>query len=181
MNKYYSILYHINKLGYLTQRALAKACSMSVGNINASLKELVREEYLIEKDKVYGLTEKGRRFLEDSLENKQIEKLKLDSGEKGTPVKTAVILAAGINLCFTKPIGLLTIDGLPVIELIMRNLSLHGIENYYIVAGYQKDEYRNYFKNRRNVHLVVNDRYKWTGTMASLSTVKEFIKEDFLL
>ena len=61
MNKYYSILYHINKLGYLTQRALAKACSMSVGNINASLKELVREEYLIEKDKVYGLTEKGRR------------------------------------------------------------------------------------------------------------------------
>ncbi len=181
MNKYYSILYHINKLGYLTQRALAKACSMSVGNINASLKELVREEYLIEKDKVYGLTEKGRRFLEDSLENKQIEKLKLDSGEKGTPVKTAVILAAGINLCFTKPIGLLTIDGLPVIELIMRNLSLHGIENYYIVAGYQKDEYRNYFKNRRNVHLVVNDRYKWTGTMASLGTVKEFIKEDFLL
>ncbi len=115
------------------------------------------------------------------LENKQVERLILDSGENSSFVKSAVILAAGINLCFTKPIGLLTIDGLPVIELIMRNLSLHGIENYYIVAGYQKDEYRNYFKNRRNVHLVVNDRYKWTGTMASLGTVKDFIKEDFLL
>lgn len=181
MYKYYSILYHINKFGYLNQRALAKSCGMSVGNINASIKELVKVGYLIEHDKSYGLTEKGRDFLENSLESKRIEKLLLNTAEKTVPVKCAVILAAGINLCFTKPIGLLTIDGIPIIEFILRTLAMNGVEQYYIVIGYQKEEYIRYFKNRRNVCLIENNRYKWTGTMASLSMVKEVVQEDFLL
>lgn len=181
MYKYYSILYHINKTGYINQRALAKACGMSVGNINASLKELVKVGYLTEEEKNYVLTEEGRDFLENSLENKRVEKLLLDTGEKQGAVRSAVILAAGNNLCFTKPIGLLTIEGVPIIELILRNLSMNGIERYYIVIGYQKEEYIKYFKKHRNVYLIENDRYKWTGTMASLSLVKEAIKEDFLL
>lgn len=183
MDKYYSILYYMNKNEYVNQRVLAKACGMSVGNINASLKELCKMGYLQVKGKGYDLTEKGQRYLENVLENKRIEKLSLETKEDkaGCPVKCAVILAAGMNLCFSKPIGLLTIDGVPVIELILRSLSQNGIDKYFIVVGYQKEEYETYFRNRKNVHLITNDRYKWTGTMASLSTVKDFIMEDFLL
>ena len=43
-----------------------------------------------------------------------------------------------------------------------------------------EEQYRSYFE-KRNVTLISNPRYKWTGTMESLSLAAEFVEEDFLL
>lgn len=186
MEKYYKLLFYINKEGFHSQRRLAKAANMSVGSINSILKEMEKAGLLekIEQEKtVYKLTKKGQNYLEDMLENKKDEKLSFNckESEDVQKIHTAVILAAGMETEFSKPVGLLTIGDIPIIELMIRNLSQEGIEKFYIVVGYKRQEYQNYFGSRYNIQLIENDRYKWTGTMASLVCVKELAEEDFLL
>ncbi|MGI6094888.1 MAG: phosphotransferase [Lachnospiraceae bacterium] len=185
MDKYYRILYCINKDGFQNQRQLAAKVQMSVGSVNSALKTLEKKEYLV-KDNMgngYFLTQQGQDYLEEILESKREEKLSLEGKERAEDAKvhTAVILAAGSHPSFEQPIGLLPVNGVAVIEWLIRMLSQNGIETIYVVIGYKKELYQEYFKGRSNIVLVENNRYKWTGTMASLSVAAAYIKEDFLL
>lgn len=182
MNKYYKILYHMNKYGFKNQRELARETGLSLGLINTLLKEMVEQGYLdlMEqgRKRSYEITGSGRGYLETALEQSQDEKLSLDD-KKGS-VKQAVILAAGQNKNFDIPVGLLKIEEIPLIEHMIRCLVQFGISEICVVIGSQKEYYESYFQNR-NVTLVENDRFKWTGTMASLACANEFITGDFLL
>lgn len=185
MEKYYKVLYYINRDGFQNQRDLAIKTKMSVGSINALLKNLESDGYLLkvrEPKRTFLLTEAGHSYLEAALEMKQEEKLSLENKEKITlRVRKAVILAAGVNPCFELPVGMLPVSGLPLIEWMIRSLTQNGIEQIYIVVGYQKEVFEEYFKNRSNIVLIENERYKWTGTMASLAKVGRAVQGDFLL
>lgn len=182
MNKYYRILYYINRHGFTSQRSLAEAADLSLGLVNALLKEMTEKKYLEKQTRGrksdYLLTKTGREYLERALIQSQDEKLSLNYGTE--TIRTAVILAAGANEHFDRPVGLLTIGELPLVEHCIRYLGQQGVERICVVAGSQKEQYEAYFLNR-NVTLAENPRYKWTGTMASLAQAANFIKEDFLL
>ena len=60
-------------------------------------------------------------------------------------------------------------------------LTENGIEKVVIVTGYKSEFYEEYAKNYNNIVLVKNEKYKWSGTMMSLSMAKDVIDDDFLL
>lgn len=182
MSKYYKILYYINQNGIKSQRELAAGTDLSLGHVNTLMKEMVEQGYLDQtksgSKKSYEMTEVGKNYLENCVEQTQEEKLFLNNDR--VDVDTAVILAAGANKNFDCPVGLLPIDGIAVIDHCIRMLGEYGVTKIYVVVGSQKDAYRKHFENR-DVTLVENNRYKWSGTMASLAAVKNYIESDFLL
>ena len=95
-------------------------------------------------------------------------------------IKQAVILGAGERKCFETPVGFLEIQDSTVIERLITLLNANGIENITIVTGYKKEYYEK-LALKKNLNLVFNEKYKWTGTMHSLALAEEFIKHDFIL
>lgn len=178
MEKYEKILYKLNQQKITSQRALAKEMQISLGQVNYLLKELSEQGYLEKSDTFYKITLKGKEILEKQFRKNQEQKL--DFGDVPWRIRTAVFLAAGSNKEFEKPEGLLEIGGIPLIEHMITALHHQGIERFVVVVGSRKEEYAVYFANR-DVRLVENSRYKWTGTMASLMAAKEYLTEDFLL
>lgn len=182
MDKYSKILYYMNKYGFSSQRELAGGTELSLGLVNNLLKELLEKGLVSVSDKgrkkEYALTKEGKYYLERTMLQFRNQKLSLSKGNAG--VHQAVILAAGQNKNFDVPVGLLKIDGMALIEHMIRCLDQYGVTDICVVVGSQKEQYESYFQNRK-VTLVENERFKWTGTMASLACAKEFIQGDFLL
>lgn len=181
--KEYKVLKYINENKYITQRAISRSLDLSIGNINALIKKLV-EDKLIKIEKVsnkqeYKLTQKGFKALEKYIKDNKSEKLSIhkDSCKK---VKQAVILAAGEKQVFKKPVSFLDLEDGKIIDRFINILNLNGIEKVVIVTGYKDEFFKEYAKGK-NITLVKNDKYKWTGTMYSLASVKNVIDDDFIL
>lgn len=176
--KFEKILSWMNHHEFQNQRQLAEKTGMSLGTVNALLKDMEQADYLLKSGKRYFLTERGETYLAALREGQQNVKLRLEAGTD--KVRTAVILAAGDNEAFACPVGLLGVNGLTVIERILHLLIQNGIERICIITGAKEEQYQAYFKKRK-ITLISNPRYKWTGTMESLSLAADFVKEDFLL
>ena len=184
MENIYKVLYIINNHRDVNQRYLASESGLSIGNINSIIRKLQEENYInIEKNNgknIYVVTQSGIDFLSKKIHEDQSKKIKLHSdGHKN--IKQAVILAAGEEKIFEKPVGFLSIGDINIIDRQVDLLEQHGIEKIVIVVGYKKEFYEEYAKDKSNIVLVTNDRYKWTGTMESLSKVKDVIDDDFIL
>lgn len=95
-------------------------------------------------------------------------------------ITTAVILGAGERKWFDKPMGFLELEDTTIIERLITLLNANGIEKIIVITGYKKEYYEALAK-KKNLILIYNDKYKWTGTMSSLSLAKEYVHEDFLL
>ena len=61
----------------------------------------------------------------------------------------------------------------------IQQLKLLEINKIIVVGGYQIESL--YERLSDDVLIIKNEDYKWTGTMASLSKIAPYIKEDFLL
>lgn len=184
MDKLHKILYIINNNQNVNQRDLSSISGLSIGGVNSIIKELQELEYInIDKQKrksIYILTKKGINSLEKSIQEEQNKKINIHS-ERYKKVKQAVILAAGRKEEFGKPVAFLDIKDKKIIDRFMDILSDNGIEKVVIVTGYQSSYYEEYAKNNNKITLIKNDKYKWSGTMTSLSLVKDIIDDDFLL
>lgn len=101
-------------------------------------------------------------------------------------VRTAVILAAGIgsrlrNIHNDKPKGFLQLGAKPIIEESIARLVFAGINEIIIVTGYQNQFYDELKIKYPFIKTVKNDIFETTGSMYSLWTAKELVKNDFLL
>ena len=95
-------------------------------------------------------------------------------------ISTAVILAARQERDSEIPYPLMPFDGEN--NLIDRTISILRDLNYtniVIVAGYRSELFDKY--KSEDVTVLVNKDYEFTGSMASLSLAKDYVKEDFLL
>ena len=181
--KKFKLLNTINNFNNLSQRDLAKECNISLGKINALIKKFTEEELVYRKElknnKQYKLTKKALRLLENKIKEDSLKKINLydDPFKK---VKQAVILAAGEKKEFGKPIGLIEIENTTIIERTINILKNNGIEKIVVVVGYESNYFEELAK-KQDLILVKNEKYKWTGTMASLALAKNYIMDDFLL
>ncbi|MBC5628044.1 phosphotransferase [Clostridium sp. NSJ-6] len=167
----------------INQRELAKEVGVSLGKINSIIKEAI-ENGLIkrinnEQDNKYIITQRGNDELLNALKEIKDTKLIINKEEKYR-VKQAVILAAGRTI-FDVPVGLLEVDNTLVIERHIKTLKECGINKIVIVTGYNSEAFEEKMKNESGIILVKNDKYKWTGTMKSLSMAKGHINDDFIL
>lgn len=95
-------------------------------------------------------------------------------------IRQAVILGAGERKCFDKPVGFLDLEDTSIIERLITILNANGIDKITVVTGFKREYYEELSK-KKNLNLVFNEKYKWTGTMHSLALAKESVEGDFLL
>ena len=104
------------------------------------------------------------------------------------PLKTAVILAAGMGIRLSPivgihPKGLLQIGELPLLGRSLNFLKKNGFEKILIVVGHQSQELKKElekYTNCFNTQFVFNERYAETGSMHSLFMLHEILDDDFL-
>lgn len=101
-------------------------------------------------------------------------------------IKTAVILAAGFgsrlkNITKGKPKGFLIIDGKTIIERSIEHLLERGIDKIIIGTGYLSDMYERLAKKYPQIRCIKNEKFKDTGSMATLYNAKDMITDGFLL
>lgn len=181
--KKYKILKYINENKNITQRDISKSLRISIGNVNSIIKKMEKED-LIEIKKYsnkqeYKITKRGFEELEERIKENKLEKISINNDEN-KKIKQAVILAAGEKNIFKKPVSFLDLEDGKIIDRFINILKLNGIEKIVIVTGYKSEYFEEYVKDK-NIILVKNEKYKWTGTMHSLAIVKDVINDDFIL
>ena len=149
---------------YTNQRVLAELSGHSLGVVNRSLRELVKEGYL---DEDIRPTRKTRIELEQKKP------------------KRAIILAAGFGMRMVPinteiPKGLLEINGEPLIERIIMQLQEVGIREIHVVVGFLKEKYE-YLIDEYDVDLVVNVDYATKNNLHSLRKVREYLENAYII
>jgi choline kinase len=104
-------------------------------------------------------------------------------------VKTSVLLAAGTGsrlrpLTLDAPKCLTLVGGKPILERLLENLRVQGIEKIIVVTGYLDHcirEFLQLHKGDLKVEYVYNQDFQTTNNIYSLWLAREVIKEPFLL
>jgi len=105
------------------------------------------------------------------------------------PVTTALLLAAGIGnrlkpLTDSIPKCLIEINGIPILERLMDNLSDNGFKRLVIVVGYLDHRIRkfvNEYGGDLTVEFITNPLFETTNNIYSLWLARNKIRESFLL
>lgn len=174
----------INDRDDISQRKIAEFLNISLGKVNALIKELKDNDYIsvnTEENKTkYEITDYGLYFLENMLKEQKEKRIKIHkTGLK--EINQAVILGAGYNKFFDMPPGFLEVENFKVIDRLIGQLRKNGIKKIVIVTGYKEEYYENLAKQNSDIYIVSNPDYKWTGSMCSLTLAKKYITDDFLL
>ena len=146
----------------LTQRRIQESTSMSLGRVNAVVRECEAAGYILERH----LTEAGRAALEPYR------------------VNNAVIMAAGLSqrfapISYERPKGMLRVRDEVLVERQIRQLHEAGIKDVTIVVGYKK-EYFFYLAEQFGVKIVVNDDYVSRNNNGSLWLVRDILANTFI-
>ena len=159
-----NILLQIQKNDKINQRYIAENLNISLGLVNKTIKELIKTNYLTSS---FQLTDQALNLI------------------KMNQTKNAIILAAGYGMRMVPintviPKGLLEVKNEPLIERIIKQLNKSEIYDIKIVVGFMKEQYE-YLIDKYNVELVVNPRYKDKNSLYSLSLVKEYISNTYII
>ena len=159
----FDVLYALLRTGdALTQRQIQESTGMSLGRVNAAVRECEAAGYIQERH----LTEAGRAALEPYR------------------VGNAVIMAAGLSqrfapISYERPKGMLRVRGEVLVERQIRQLHEAGITDVTIVVGYKK-EYFFYLAEQFGVKIVVNDDYVSRNNNGSLWLVRDILANTFI-
>ena len=149
---------------FINQRILAEISGHSLGIVNRSLKELIKNGYVNENIK---LTAKARKEFKEKKP------------------RNAVILAAGFGMRMVPintetPKGLLEVNGETLIERIIHQLHEVGIKEIYVVVGFLKEQYE-YLIDEFGVELIVNSEYASKNNLHSMKLVLDHLSNTYIV
>lgn len=112
-----------------------------------------------------------------------------DLSGNSTPVRTALLLAAGTGsrlspLTDSTPKCLVEVNGIPILERLIRSLRSHGFKRLVVVTGHLSEVIQDYLGNRYadiEITYVHSPRYNTTNNIYSLWLAGKVIDEPFLL
>lgn len=101
-------------------------------------------------------------------------------------VERAVIMAAGIGrrlqpVTLSIPKPLVKVNGVRMIESIIRALHQNGITEIYVVVGYLKEQFKFLEKKYENLKLIENPHYDTCNNISSLYVARNYIENAFIL
>lgn len=160
--KQFAVLAYLQAKPGDSQRAISQQTGLSLGSVNAALKELEMSGFA--NDGV--VTPAGFEALHPYK------------------VENAIIMAAGLSsrfapISYEKPKGLLRVRGEVLIERQIEQLHEAGIHNITIVVGYKK-EYFFYLESKYGVSIVINPEYATRNNHASLMRVRERLGNTYI-
>ena len=101
-------------------------------------------------------------------------------------IKRAIIVAAGegkrlrpVSLLMPKP--LVAVNGVRMIETSIRALKANGIHEIYIVAGYKKEQFFQFFQDDPDIRVLENTRYLEGNNITSLYAAKDYLPGSFVI
>lgn len=149
---------------YINQRVLANLSGHSLGIVNRSLKQLLKEGYI---DEDVQLTKKAQ--------NEFLQKAP----------KRAVILAAGFGMRMVpinleSPKAFLQVNGEYLIERLIRQLHEVGIYEIYVVVGFMKEQFE-YLIDEFGVELVINTEYAGKNNLHSMKLVADHLANAYIV
>ena len=151
------------RFGSRSQREIAAAAGVSLGSINAAVRQLKAMDALDEAGK---LTDFGLSLLEPYK------------------VENAIIMAAGMStrfapISYEQPKGLLRVRGEVLIERQIRQLQEAGIDDITVVVGYMKEQFF-YLEDEFDVKIRVNEEYANRNNNSTLMLVREQLGNTFV-
>lgn len=161
--KDFLVLNYCRKYTASSQREMAAETNLSVGSVNAAVKECKANGWLTDD---YKVTDEGLA---------QLAPYKVDN---------AVIMAAGMSsrfapLSYEKPKGLLVVKEEILIERQIKQLREAGIQDIIIVVGYMKEKFF-YLERKFGVKLVVNEEYYRYNNPSTLMLVAEQLGNTYI-
>lgn len=158
------ILQYLTQNNMTTQRELAEKLGYSLGSVNQGLGNLRQLGYL---DDVFCLTDKAWEFLADHRPERAII-LAAGSGMRMVPA----------NRTFSK--AMLEVHGEILIERLIEQLHIAGVDDIYIVVGFMKEQFE-YLIDQYGVKLIVNREYDLKNNMESLRKVRGFLRNTYIV
>ena len=158
------ILYSLYQEPFINQRVLAEMCGHSLGAVNRSVKELIKNGFLDEKCQ---LTSLAREIFKEKAP------------------RNAIILAAGFGMRMVPintqtPKALLEVNGETLIERLIKQLHDVEVTNITIVVGFMKESFE-YLIDEYGVELVVNEDYAERNNISSLALAGGRISNTYIL
>lgn len=149
---------------FINQRVLAEQCCHSLGIVNRSIKELIKEGYI--------------------NEDIQLTKKAIDEYKTKAP-KNAVILAAGygmrmVPINMETPKALLEIKEERLIERLIKQLHEVGIQEIYVIVGFMKEQFE-YLIDAYGVELVVNAEYAGKNNLHTMKLVLDHLDNTYVI
>lgn len=113
----------------------------------------------------------------------------IDLSDDGEQVRTALLLAAGTGsrlspLTDSTPKCLVEVNGIPILERLIRSLRSHGFKRLVVVVGHLSEVIQDYLGSRYadiEITYIASPRYKTTNNIYSLWLAGKVIDEPFLL
>ena len=101
-------------------------------------------------------------------------------------VERAIIMAAGMGkrmnpVTLTTPKPLVEVNGVRMIDTIIRALQKNGITEIYIVVGYLKEKFSDFLKQYQGITLIENPYYETCNNISSLYVAREYLENAMIL
>ena len=101
-------------------------------------------------------------------------------------VKRAVIMAAGIGkrmrpITLTTPKPLVKVNGVRMIDTVIRGLRANGIREIYVVVGHLKEQFSALPEEYPGLVLIENSLYKACNNISSLYAAREHLEDSIIL
>lgn len=101
-------------------------------------------------------------------------------------VKRAIIMAAGIGkrmqpMTFEIPKPLIRVNGVRMLDTVIRGLHANGITEIYIVVGFRKEAFDSLPGQYPGVHLIENPYYDTCNNVSSLYVAREHLEDCMIL
>ena len=101
-------------------------------------------------------------------------------------VKRAIIMAAGEGerlrpLTYTTPKPLIRVNGIRMIDSVIKALHINGIHEIYVVVGYLKDQFDSLAKEYPGLHLIQNPYFESCNNISSLYVAREHLSDCMIL
>ena len=149
---------------FVNQRVLSEVSGHSLGIVNRSLKNLIKEGYIDD-------------HIRPTLKAKKELQMK-------SP-KNAIILAAGFGMRMVPintqgPKALMEVNGETIIERLIDQLHEVGINEIYVVVGYMKEQFE-YLIDQYDVRLIVNEEYAEKNNLHSLRLASQYLSNTYIV